>query len=264
MAWKKIGLLALFILFAAASASAYEISKQQFRIQVLEDGAGIVSEKYYFTFLDKEDSNAFLQTVKSNGQDLLVWSAFDERIAPHFETIEQLSLQSFSFDPNANALEIKYAPDRKVAEKTNENSRVEFWRLRPGLLQEFNLEGSLIIVPKGTSISIDFPANSVLSTELLPGTVASSKNSLSMTNVRISNLSIQYSIPKPIAQPAFINEFAKWLKDTGMVYVLIAAIIICAVVAIVKRRQISRKIEDYIAGHSEISAKEDEEVEIDD
>lgn len=260
---KTLLALALLALFAA-NASAYEISKQEFKIQVLDNGNGVVSEKYYFSFLDRQDSNAFLQAVKENGQDLLAWGAFDYRIVPHFESPEQLSIQAFSFDPNSNVLEVKYEPDRKVAEKTSENSRVEFWRLRAGFFQSFNQEGSLIIVPKTTTITLSLPQNAELNQESLPPTVIVTKNTLTLSDVRISNLSAQYSILKPIAQPSFINDFIDWLRQTGLIYVLVAAIIVTAVVGIVKRKEISRRIEDYLADHSEISARQEEEIDIED
>ena len=261
---KKI-LLAIFALILLAGfVSSYEISKQEFNIQVFESGFGVITEKYYFEFADKKDLNDSMQAVKKNGQDLLSWRVFDERINPYFESPETISLKGFSFDPNINVLELKYTTDKQIAQKIKEDTRSELWRLKPGFLQKFE-QGTLIIVPKNIKIEILLPADTQLNTELLPPTVQTTKNSLSLHNVRVNSLNIQYNIPKPIAKTIGITELAQWLQQTGLLYAIIAAIIIIGIVLTVKRKTIAEKIENYIIEHSEISSKEEkEEIEIED
>jgi len=255
---KKLALILLFSIMLAGTAFAYNLSKQEFEIKVDDKGFGVITEKYYFTFLGSEDLNAFMQAVKKNGQDLLVWQVFDERINPYFETPEIISLIGFSFDPKTNVLELKYSTDNQIAQKAVEDPRSTTWRLKPGFLQKFE-QGTLIIVPKSIKISIEFPQAAELKTELLPPTVQTTKNSLLLNNVRVNSLNIQYVIPKPIAQTISLSEIIDWLKNTGLIYVILAALIVLGVVAVIKRKSISERIENYLVEHSEISSREEEE-----
>ena len=111
----KLALLSMTLMIISSTAFAYELSKQDFEIQVDDAGFGVITEKYYFTFSGKEDLNAFMQAVKKNGQDLLSWQVFDSRINPYFETPETISLIGFSFDPRDNVLELKSFIARLIA-----------------------------------------------------------------------------------------------------------------------------------------------------
>lgn len=261
---KKILVVLSLLVFLAGFSAAYELQKQEFSIQVDNKGIGLIIEKYYFKFENSQDTANFITAVKNNGQNLLSWKAFDDRISPYFESIEKLNLQGFSFDPKTNILELKYISDTPVAEKSFEDSRSEEWRLRPGLLQSFE-QGTLVIVPKSITISITLPSNADLKAGNIPPTVQFTKNTLLLNNARINNLNIQYAIPKPIAQTEIFSQFFQWLKDTGLIYAIIAVLIALGVIAAVKRKELAERIENYIVKNSEISSKEDfEEIEIDD
>lgn len=259
---KKTALIVFAMLAFASLSTAYAISRQEFSITINEEGFGTVTEKYYFDFANKADSDSFSQAVKDNGQDFLKWRVFDDKISPYFGSVETISLEGFSYSQAENTLELKYGLDNAISQKTSEDSRSTTWKLNQSLLSKFE-QGTLIIVPKNITLAINFPQAAELKAELLPPTVQTTKNSMVLKNARVNNLNIQYVIPKPIAQTISLSELASWLKETGLLYVIISALIIITVVAVVKRKTISERIENYIVEHSEISRKdEEEEIEI--
>ncbi|MBS3058619.1 MAG: hypothetical protein J4478_04430 [Candidatus Diapherotrites archaeon] len=256
---KTIAVLA-FLLLIAGIATAYTIEKKELTIKIDESGNGTFNEKYYFAFFDRQDLDEFLKVVTENGQDLLKWQASSTPIVPYFSSIEKLSLKEFSFNQAKQVLELEYSAEEKSSVKILEDQRSSVWRLNQSLLQKFE-QGTIMEVPRDITISIELPANSELKTELLPQVLLAkaTKNTLSLNNVRVNNLNIQYVIPKPIAQTVSLTELLNWLNSTGLIYALIAAIIVLGAIIAVKRKSISERIENYIVEHSEISRKEEEE-----
>lgn len=263
---KKAILIFTMLLFCASFSIGYQITKKELTVQVNENGAGLFNEKYFLKFSDKQDSSSFDIAWKDNGNQWSKWATFDPEITPHFGNIETNYLTGVNYDNKNKILEFNYTIDNPVSKVSSEDSRAILWIANSSILFQNLGYGTVIAIPEKTTLTIILPANAELKTKDLPPAIQTAKNILTLTkSTNSSNFSIQYTIPKPIAQITVFSEFFDWLKLTGLIYAIIAMLIALGIVGIVKRKEIVDKMENYIVSHSEISRKEEfEEIDIED
>ncbi len=249
----------LAFLLLAATIHAAELTGQQYFISVQENATGKIVELYYFSFLDSADKEEFQKTVQKNGSSLLAWQAFDSDIHIHFGELSDVANATFQFDAESDALVLQYDADYAIVQKTAEDPRTETWTFNSKLFREFD-KGSIYVIPSTSTVDIVLPLNAIVVN--VPEKAVVSENRIRFSNVSQTSLDIQYTLPKTIAPAPDTATLLKEFFDNRFNLIIVAILILFLVFVLWKRKEVGKKIEDFVVAHSEILPKEEIPIDI--
>lgn len=255
----KYAFAALAILLFAVQVSALEVSQYAITVHIDKGGYAAFEEKYYLKFANKFEHDQFTADAAKKGSSLDFWAVDYNFFYPHFGRGD-LKKSYVSFDSGLGILTLSYELRDPFATVISDEPRATLWEIPDRELFEFS-QGSLIVVPKGTSIEINLPPNAEVIAGQISPDVKVAGNVITLTGEISTNfINLRYKIPKPpiTAGTDYAQAVMGFLSVPGNALVLLP--IVAALAAIIFfRRQISGRIEDYIIEHSEIEHREPEE-----
>ncbi|MFH1224523.1 MAG: hypothetical protein V1676_01840 [Candidatus Diapherotrites archaeon] len=257
----KRAFAALALLIFAAHASALGVSQYAVSINVAKDGYAAFEEKYYLKFAHGFEQDEFAADAAKNGSSLDVWAVDYNFFYPHFGR-GNLKRSSVSFDSELGVLTLSYELLTPFATVISDEPRATLWEIPDRELLEFR-QGSLIVVPKGTSIEITLPPNAEVVAGQISPDVKVTGNVISLGGISTNFINLRYKIPKPpiTAGPGYAEAVMDFLSVPGNAVVLVPIVAVLALV-VFYRKQIGERIEGYIIEHSEIEHREPEEMEL--
>ena len=252
---KKAVLLLIIFFSLNALAQPFEIRAHTIDIKVDEKGFGKATERFFLDFPGEEEIKKFKEESAQKGVSLESWKAFDERIHTYIGEEKDLDKAQVGFvESEDRFLEINYGLKTPIMYVTGETSRRTEFRLKENFFRAF-LVGTLWIIPDNTIIRIELPSQAEIQGKVKPDATVEG-NKIIMQGYKSSNLlEIKYRIWKQIAGFDLQKTIQEFL-NSEMATFLGVIVFVIVIVAYVKRKSISQKIENYIVEHSELAPKE--------
>ncbi len=260
---KKI-LIALFLIamLSIAQAQTYQIARHEILVKVKSDGTAHVSEKFFLTFPNDRALVQFKEKSLELGVSLESWKAFNPEIHVYIAGEKNIKGGQVGFvQETENYLGIEYDTTVPIMGKSSETARQVFFELNKQYFQEFN-KNPFWIIPNNTVITINLPAQATIDPNIKPDAIVSdSEKKIVWVGYKQSNvLILKYALEKQIAPSFDISQFLQTLINSEFFLIGGILALLIAIVAYLKRKTISEKIEDYIAKNSEFE-KDNEENE---
>ncbi len=261
---KKI-LIALFLIaiLSVAQAQAYQIARHEITIKVQTDGTAHVSEKFFLTFPNNTALNQFKAKSLELGVSLESWKAFNPAIHVYIAGEKNIRGGQVAFVEEAeNYLGIEYDTTVPIMGKSSETSRQIFFELNKQYFQEFN-QTPFWIIPNNTVITINLPAQATIDPGVKPDAIISdTEKKVVWVGYQQSNvLMLKYALEKQIAPSFDISQLLQGIINSEFFIIGAILLALVAIVAYLKRKAITEKIEDYISKNSEFEKDEEEEEE---
>lgn len=248
-----------FLLVFAAFASAITIQKLEMAVEIDEAGLAHVTENYSLKFsLFSPEFEGFKKNKEENGSSLMAWMVDYDWFFPHFggEPTRAISRSFVEFDERDNILTLDYFLKDKFAIVSSDEPRQTKWKISDNKLKSFEA-GGLIVVPENTEIIFRLPSNAEVSKSQLSKQAKVEDSTVILSGISTNFVNLEYSMPKPIVSA---NPFDEVVKAARSYWVfLLAILLVLAGAAFAKRKEVSKRIEDYIIEHSELEAGEPEE-----
>lgn len=256
---KIVPLIGFLLIFAGfANAQFYILNSNSIQINVDSAGNAQIRERYFIQFQNEQQLAEFRTKVSEIGVSVDDWKTYDTRIYPRIGRKEDYIVNGISFTENEGSLdflEINYALKTPIMEKKNETSRIIDYSLKTKFLNEF-IDGTLWAIPRGTSITIQFPLGVEIQGPVKPDAVVEN-NYVRWTGYVFGNeLELNARYFKQIAS-FDLEEALQEIIKSDLFMILIAAIAIISAVIIAKRQAIAQKIENYLIEHSDLGSEED-------
>ncbi|MFH0714708.1 MAG: hypothetical protein V1847_01920 [Candidatus Diapherotrites archaeon] len=249
----------LTVLILSSVALGQSLASESFTVTILDNQKATVAEHYYFSFFNQFEKDDFLQTVQNNGRDLLAWQAFDSNITFHFGTQSTVSNASFEFDSAHDALVLKYNTDFEVMQKVAEDPRTETWQVLNSLYKIYD-KGSVIVIPTSTPLEIIVPASASITQT--PEKAEVRGNLISLSGISQTQLIIQYTLSKPLAPAPNTAQLLQDFFNNRFNLVIVAILILLLAGIAWKRKDVEKKVENFVVAHSEILPKEETKIDI--
>lgn len=246
---------AFFLLVLISSAGALSFENKMFEVDVSANQP-IITEQFILRFDNVAERQSFSDIVAQNGSSVSLWQAYNNEIAPQFGSSNRNIVNAtFTYNQSTNTLELRYELEESLTQKIQDETRVELWSMS-GLFRNFE-QGSNIVIPKNTTIRLILKPGAEPVGEWTK-LATTNRNIVTFTEISSNNLEVQYKIPKPIA-PTFSADFLQTLIQESWFQGLIIVFIILGGIAYWKRKEIIRKMENYVIEHSEFSATDNPE-----
>jgi len=253
-------LLWLVLFSTACQAQFYILDSHSISISVDSEGkAEQISERYFITFQNEQQLFDFRQTVSEIGASLDGWRSYDSRIYPHIGQEKDIKVSEITFIENEfepDFLEISYSLSSPLVEKRGETTRVVDYRLATKHFNEF-LDGSLWVIPTGTSITVQLPRGAEIEAPVKPD---ASINGTTVTwegYVFGNDLRLEYQTFKQISS-FDLGEFIQLMMQSDLFWGFVVLAAIVSVLVFAKRRAISSRIEGYVVRHSDLGGEEED------
>ncbi|MCX6798645.1 MAG: hypothetical protein NTW59_00940 [Candidatus Diapherotrites archaeon] len=246
----------LLLLCATASAQFYLIDRHAIEITVDRQGNAVVSDKFFIQFQNQQQLDDFRAKVTQIGVNIDAWLAYDDRIKPAIGAESDITVSKVSFVEEPSAyLEIRYSLNDTLMEKKSETSRVIGYGIKEKFFSGF-LEGSLWVIPAGTTITVILPGGVEVLQPVEPD-AATSGNTIMWSGYKYSNkLTLNYNEFKQIAS-FDLDKALQQVMESDLFWVIVAVLAVSALLGLWKRRAISEKIERYIVEHSDLRSEEE-------
>ncbi|MDD5163071.1 MAG: hypothetical protein PHD95_02570 [Candidatus ainarchaeum sp.] len=250
-------LIAILFFVCPAGAQYYTISSHSIDISIDEDGFALISEKFYLQFPNEFQLQDFLKKNAQIGISLDSWKTFDSRIHTYVGKESELNRAEVNFVDSTSGkyLEIKYSLNTPIADKKAETSRLIEFSLQNKAFDQF-LQGGVLIMPENTTITVKLPNFAEIQSPVKPeGTI--SANQVTWQGYKSTNvLELNYVLVKQIASISLLDS-ANALVKSPLFILFVAAIAAIIIVAAIKRKKISEKIENFLVENSELGGKEE-------
>ena len=255
-------LLALTALLLFLSASVHGLNLYKLEIEVdLQEAQTQVTEKYFLT-IPPEERQGFLNDYEEFGRSLMVWRNNYDFVYPRFGGIDDIEEITFYYDPQAQLLELSYTTSENIAVVAEDAPRTIKWSIPENSFESF-ITGSIINIPANVQLIFQLPSNATVNSEELSQEIVQQDHQLLLQDYRGSNLLIYYYTDKPIAPPLDLSSFISQLFTDRFMQIILTLLAFVLLAMIVYRRQLARRLEDYVVQHSELGGeKEEEELEL--
>ncbi len=258
---KKILLTLVVLLFLAqfALGQFYILENHAIKINVDIEGNAQVTERYYLNFQNEIQLADFRQTVSEIGVSIDGWQAYDERIYPRIGQSKDIVVSGISFIENSDSLdflEINYFLKSPIMEKKNETTRVIEYSLKPSAFLSF-VDGALLIIPSGTSITVQLPRGVEIKPPIKPDAVVG-ENTIVWTGYVFGNeLEFNYLVFKQISS-FDLNQALQELMQSELFIIFVAITVLVLIIVFAKRKSIGNKVQNYVIRHSDLGGEEQE------
>jgi len=252
----------LFVLLFVAPAclgQSYFLDSHVIEIDVDSVGNANVRERFFLQFQNEQQIASFRQVVSEIGASVDGWQAHDGRIFPHIGQRSEIAVSGISFIENTDSLdflEINYSLNSPIMEKRSETSRVIDYGLKPKYFANF-VEGSLWVIPEGTSIIVNLPRGIEIDLPVKPDAAVEGHAVVWTGYVFGNKLELNYSLFKQIASLDLSRVLGE-LMQSGLFWILLIVAAVASVAVFAKRKAISGKIEAYLVEHSDFGGEEEE------
>lgn len=262
MKMKKTALI-LSLIFFAAGVHALALQKLAIAADVSDNGAASIVENYELAFENISEKIQFIDNAQKNSSSMLAWKADYDFFYPHFEATDNRVIRStITFEQSTNTITLEYELEKPLMTIVKDAARETRYEFSGRQLNSFIKDG-LIVIPNNAEISIMLPQKAQIAGQDSVPQIEISQNKITIKPLSTSQISVQYSIQKPISTKVNSLELVRdFFTDSSNLVVIIAALVALAVI-FWKKDDIEGKIEDYILKHSEIAQGEaEEEVEL--
>ena len=252
-------LFALLFFAQVAFAQFYVLESHTIEINVDIEGNAQVIERYYLSFQNELQLVNFRQTVSEIGVSIEGWNEYDERIYPRIGQEKDIVVSGISFIENTDSLdflEMNYFLKSPVMEKKNETSRVIEYRLKASALSSF-VDGSLWVIPSGTSITVQLPRGVEIEKPVKPDAVVSENTVVWAGYVFGNELELNYLVFKQISS-FDLDQALQELMQSELFIIFVAATALVLIIVFAKRKSIGNKVQNYVIRHSDLGGEEQE------
>ena len=250
--------LAVLLFASACFGQFYILDSHSIDIVVGNDGMANVRERYFLVFQNEQQLADFIQTKDTIGVSIEGWREYDPRIYPRIGGESEITVNGISFTDSAQGpdfLELTYSLQKPLAEKKSETSTAIDFALNTGQFSGF-VDGSLWVIPDGTSIIIHLPRGVQIQKTVKPDATIE-ENTVTWAGYVFGNeLELNYTLFKQIAS-FDLGGFITSLLQSDLFLIGLGAIAIAGLAVFAKRKAISEKIEGYIVANSELGDKEE-------
>ena len=241
-------LLLLFLLPLAYAA----ITPTSVYIEVFlnKEGFASVKERYVILFHDKNELNTFENLAKKLGDNFFLWRSSVEGLTYHlgkaYTELRDITLSTRIVPPSLGYVILTYGV--QAADKIKDTPTYTEW-----IVQHFNFpeESGAKKIPDGYTLTIVLPPNAKLISYAPEGEVRG--NVITWEGPLTTNdLFVRYLVPKPPKAPSLVELFTSLSFSS---YFAIAVLVV-AVIVLVKRKTLAKKIEEYVVSNSEFGERE--------
>ncbi|MBI4043729.1 MAG: hypothetical protein HY393_02910 [Candidatus Diapherotrites archaeon] len=269
--------LCFAVLFALAiiSVHAQEVSRatesqvaaHYITIKIDAGGNASFTEQFYFRFFSGQQE-LLEQDFEENSPSILFWQADYPFVHPHFG--ESGGWENVVFELKEDVLSNKYLElryDLKTPfaqpNELNSTPRADAYQVSDSQFQQFIIAGN-VNIPSNTTMFIELPANATVNASLLPSQAEVSANKVTLKAFVGNRLDIQYTVPKPIAEPVDASKLVQGFLNSQWFVVVLALLLAGGAVLLLGRETLERKIEDFIVENTEFISREEKEIDVDD
>ncbi len=231
-----------------------------------ESGAATVKEQFFFSFFAGE-AEQFEKDFQENTPSLAEWKKDYPFIHPTIGNEAQAEGLEFVLNKTTQdqpTLAITYRYSSGLVQQVNVDGqgRIVKWKIADNAFVQYVNAGSILIDEK-TQIVIHFPTNSVVDKSILPPSVVSDNESITLVNFQGNNLPIQYTTLSPIVGPVDWTKALRDFMQSPLFFVLAILLIAAGIYLFANREDVSRRIETFVIENSEFRPAQKQDIDAD-
>ncbi len=254
-----------FLLLAGIAIASGVLAQQgnvvwhEIQINVDENGLAQVRERFFFAFATTTELHSFEQSAQENGAQLSKWQRFNPLIYPHAGREDQtergvITLNADPQNPLQKIVEYSYQMidplGIRLESRTERLARYEIsTEKNRGLFVPFKV-GTVIQIPKYTRLTVELPATARIEEALPAPAQRPAENVIVWQDTQSNQFKLTYGIPQKVPTIDLTRQVTQVLQTPlGQGILLVLALVLG--VGVVFRKQVAKKIEDYLVEHSE-------------
>ncbi len=249
---KVFFILFILVLAGVSSANILHISENHIYIDIKENGATSIKERYYLYFPTEENRNQVLKLNEDLGVELSKWNKENEMIKTHLGPAKNAKVIFVEDKENNLAyLELKYELKEPIVIKKNETTRNKTFYLNKKYFEGFKV-GTVWVIPDNMAISIILPINATIKSKVQPQAEilmnGKRQEVLWKGYISTTELYLEYSVLKKINID--ISQIVENYRKSKYFIPSLAVLAVLIIIGVIKRKDIEKKIEDFIIENS--------------